>query len=96
MRKTKEQAQEINTSTGTDSAAVYMEVRGNGGIANYSGSYTSIFLTANAKRKTSVLIPTLSGTDIKEWEIRQLDRYKLKPGHDDADLRSRPGCSRGC
>jgi hypothetical protein len=79
-------AQNKGTSTGdqyiycNDSAAVRMEVRGNGGIANYSGNNVNLS-DRNAKKDISPASDTWDC--IKEWEIVNY-RYKDQP--DDADL----------
>jgi hypothetical protein len=79
-------AQNKGTSTGdqyitcNDSAALRMEVRGNGGIANFSANNANLS-DRNAKKDIS---PAAGTWDcIKEWEIVNY-RYKDQP--DDADL----------
>jgi hypothetical protein len=79
-------AQNKGTSTGdqyitcNDSAALRMEVRGNGGIANYSGNNVNLS-DRNAKKDISPASDTWDC--IKEWEIVNY-RYKDQPS--DADI----------
>jgi hypothetical protein len=79
-------AQNKGASTGNqyiycnDSAALRMEVRGNGGIANYSANNVNLS-DINAKKDITLAAGTWDC--IKEWEIVNF-RYKDQP--DDADL----------
>jgi hypothetical protein len=78
--------QSKGTSTGdqyiycNDTAALRMEVRGNGGIANYSGNNVNL---SDINTKKDISPATGTWECLKEWEIVNY-RYKDQP--DDADL----------
>jgi hypothetical protein len=63
-----------------DSAALRMEVRGNGGIANYSANNVNL---SDRNAKKDIVLAAGTWDCLKEWEIVNF-RYKDQP--DDADL----------